>query len=123
MARLILISNDGSVGGVGFAYNTLIFDVISEGTRAKSPPQEHDCLKKCYEDLDEMGSEYICLYYVNARCFSAFLSASEKGIQELSDNKGVAIDYAISDSEIVGIVDLWNELIDALRRDPRNEVH
>lgn len=122
MARSILISDDGDKGDVGFAYNTLVFDVISEGTRLKFLPEEHDCLKKCYEDLDEMGSEYICLYDVDARCFNAFRTACEEGLRELSENKEVAIDYVASHHEIAGMVALWEELIEALRHDRRNEV-
>jgi len=76
-------------------------------------------MKECFEELDEMGSEYICLYDVKPRCFREFVAACERGLHQLRTKRELAIDREATDAEIDGIATLWEELLTTLHMDPR----
>lgn len=121
MSRSILISDseDSDDGGVGFAYNTSVFQAIIEGIRVGFASETLECMKVCFEDLDEMGSEYICLYDVKPDCFREFVAACENGLHRLRATRELAVNYEATNSEIDGIISLWEELLVKLHADAR----
>lgn len=121
MAGAILISDSKSAytGGEGFAYNTSVFQAIIEGIRAEFEGLTSDCMKECFEELDEMGAEYICLYDVKPCCFREFVLACERGLRNLRTKRELASGREATDAEIDGIASLWEELLAALHMDTR----
>ncbi|MFC4158783.1 hypothetical protein [Chitinimonas lacunae] len=121
MSGSILISDSENTddGGVGFAYNTSVFQAIAEGIRIEFEGSASECMKECFEELDEMGSEYICLYDVKPCCFREFVGACERGLRKLQAKRELVIDYEATDAEIDGIATLWEELLATLHMDPR----
>ena len=123
MSRSILISeqneSEKSEGGVGFAYNTLVFEVITEGMRAEIGDSDRECMKLCFEDLDDFGMDYICLYEIDSKCFNIFRKVCEAGLESIKKTRDVKNDYKASSEEVDAFIENWEELTAALRRDPR----
>jgi hypothetical protein len=108
-----------ALGGVGFTYQRTTFECIVEGTRHEFTSEESECLKKCFEDLDEFAMDYICLYEVDSACYKSFVRASEAGLQRLKDVRDVATDAQVTDAFVSYLIKEWEQLLIELRRDPR----
>jgi hypothetical protein len=121
MARSILISLDekNELEGVSFGYNTLIFEVIIEGTRAEFKTIDMPCAEICFSDLDDKCMEYISLCDLTPQCFKIFVCACEQGLHKLIISGDVVIDYLATPAEISCIASLWGNLVAALKNDPR----
>lgn len=124
MGRSILISpgNDEDLnnrGGIGFAYQTAVFECIVEGIRAHFQCNEQQCLKQCFEDLDELCMDYVCLYDVEPVCYNLFFHAAEVGLQQLKETGDVAIDRQVTEAFVSNIVREWEQLMIELRKDRR----
>jgi hypothetical protein len=124
MGRSILIStgniNDAKEAeSIGFAYQTAIFECIVEGTRVNFPDDEQQCLGQCFEDLDELGMDYLCLYEVDGHCYSLFVHAAGKGLQDLKETGDVAVDRLVTKDFVSAVIQDWEQLMVELQRDPR----
>jgi hypothetical protein len=109
-------------GGTGFAFSTLTFEVITEGTRSQFKIADQGCMKACFEDLDDRGQDYICLYDIDEKCFNVFRVACELGLQKLKETRDVTIDYAASPAQISNFIENWEDVITALQHDPRCKI-
>lgn len=124
MSRSILISdvavNDNlALEGTGFAYNTLTFEIIVEGTRAGFLAGEEDCKRRCFESLDCLGMDYLCLWDLDANCFNIFERACVRGLRLLKTTREFIFDFQATPEQVDGAISIWADLITELRRDPR----
>jgi hypothetical protein len=101
-------------------FSTDVFDVIVEATRNQFRPQEAECARLCFMDLDERSQEYIALDAVDSACFKAFVRACEAGLAEYQATGKTAWGLVhLDDRRVAQYAWEWSELIKKLQADPR----